>query len=59
MDPTDNLNINKQGVQIKGGALKNVLGQKWQPVIISYGCSKQLLIVEKHQYNFHAMIISI
>ena len=30
--PTDNLNINKWGVQIKrGGGLKNVLGQKWQP----------------------------
>ena len=32
--------------------MKNVLGQKWQPVITNYGCLKQLLIVEKHQYNF-------
>ena len=28
--PTDNLNINK-----RGGGLKNVLGQKWQPVPLS------------------------
>ena len=48
---TDNLNINKRGVQTKGGGLKNVLGQKWQPVIANHGCPK-LLIVEKHQYNF-------
>ena len=49
----DNLNINERRVQIKGGGgLKNVLGQKWQPVITNYGCPKQLLIVEKHQYNF-------
>ena len=34
------------------GSLKNVLGQKWQPVITNYGCLKQLLIVEKHQYDF-------
>ena len=48
-----NLNINKrEGVQIKGGRLKNVVGQKWKPVITNNGCSKQLLIVEKHQYNF-------
>ena len=39
--PTDNLNINKRGVQIKGGGLKNVLGQKWQPGITNYGCPKQ------------------
>ena len=32
--------------------MKNVLGQNWQPVITNYGCPKQLLIVEKHQYNF-------
>ena len=32
--------------------MKNVIGQKWQPVITNYGCSKQLHIVEKHQYNF-------
>ena len=50
--PTENLNINKQGVQIKGGGLKNALDQNWQPVITNYGCPKQLLIVEKHQYNF-------
>ena len=53
--PPDNLNINKQGVSNKrrgGGGLKNFLGQKWQPVITNYGCPKQLLIVEKHQYNF-------
>ena len=35
-----------------GGGLKNVLGQKWLPVITNYGCPKQLLKVEKHQYNF-------
>ena len=44
--PTDNLNINKRGVQIKrvgggqgevGGCLKIVLGQKWQPVTTNYG----------------------
>ena len=34
------------------GGLKNVLGQKWQPVITNHGCPKQLLKVEKHQYNF-------
>ena len=40
--PTDNLNINTRGGgQIKGGDLKNVLGQKWQPVITNYGCPKQ------------------
>ena len=44
--PTDNLNINKRG-GIKGG----ICCQKWQPVITKYGCPKQLLIVEKHQYN--------
>ena len=44
---TDNLNINKRGFQIKGGGLKNVLSQKWQPIITNYGCPKQLLIVEK------------
>ena len=50
---TDNLNINERRVQIKGGGgLKNVLGEKWQPVITNYGCPKQLLIVEKHQHNF-------
>ena len=39
---TDNLNINTWGGgQIKGGGLKNVLGQKWQPVISNYGCPKQ------------------
>ena len=32
--------------------LKNVLVQKWQPVITNYECPKQLLIVEKHQYTF-------
>ena len=50
---TDNLNINKQwGFQVRRGGegLKNVLAQKWQPVIIK--CPKQLLIVEKHQHNF-------
>ena len=38
--PTDNLNINKREGAIKrgGGVLKNVLGQKWQPVITNYGC---------------------
>ena len=37
--PTDNLNINKREGAIKrGGGLKNVLGQKWQPVITNYGC---------------------
>ena len=41
MGSTDNLNINKRGVQIKRGGLKNVLGQKWQPVITNYGCPKQ------------------
>ena len=37
-----------------GGSLENVLVQKCQtePVITNYGCPKQLLIVEKHQYNF-------
>ena len=55
--PTDNLNINKRGgIQIKkrggGEGLKNVLGQKWQPVIPNYECPKRLLVVEKHQYNF-------
>ena len=40
------------GVLIKGGSLKNVIVQKWQPVITHYGFPKQLLIVEKHQYNF-------
>ena len=31
------------GFQIKkgGGGLKNVVGQKWQPVITNYGCPKQ------------------
>ena len=53
----DNLNINtRREDQIKkkggGGDLKNVLGQKWQPVITNYECPKQLLTVEKHQYNF-------
>ena len=53
-EATDNLNTNKRGVQINGGGggLKNVIGQKWQPVITNYGCPKQLLTVEKHQYNF-------
>ena len=41
---TDNLNTNKwgEGGQIKGGGrcLKNVLSQKWQPVITNYGCPK-------------------
>ena len=37
---------------VGGGRLKNVLGQKWLPVITNYGCHKQLLKVEKHQYNF-------
>ena len=32
-----------------GGSLKNVLGQKWQK---TFGCPKQLLIAEKHQYYF-------
>ena len=61
--PTDNLNINKRGVQIKvcvggggGEGLKNVLGQKWQPCITNEGCPKQLLIVEKHQYNFSCSV---
>ena len=36
----------------KRGGLKNVLGQTWQSVITNYGCPKQLLMVEKHQYNF-------
>ena len=26
--------------------------QKWQSVNANYGCPKQLLIVEKHKYNF-------
>ena len=34
------------------GGLKNILGQKRQPVVTIYGCSKLLLIIEKHQYNF-------
>ena len=34
---TDNLNINKQGVQIREGGLKIVLGQKWQHVTTNYG----------------------
>ena len=51
-DPTDNLNINKRGVQIKRGGLRIVIRQKWQPVITNYGCPKRLLIVEKHKYNF-------
>ena len=52
-EATDNLNINKPGVQIKAGrGCENVVGQKWQPVITNYGCPKQLLTVEKHQYNF-------
>ena len=50
--PADNLTIKKSGE----GGLKNVLGQKWQPVITNYWCSKQLLIVEKHQYNFSCSI---
>ena len=51
--PTDDLNINKRGSPNKrGGGLKNALGQKWQPVMTNYGCPKQLLIVEKRQYNF-------
>ena len=41
MRPTDNLNINKWGVQIKKRGLKNVLGQKWQPVITNYELPKQ------------------
>ena len=40
--PRDNLNT----------SLKNVLGQKWQPIITNYGGPKQLLILEKHKYNF-------
>ena len=42
--PTDNLNINKPGSPNKvrrGGGLKNVLGQKWQPVISNHGCLLQ------------------
>ena len=36
------LYVNKRKVQIKGGIrLKNVLGQKWQPVITNYGCPEQ------------------
>ena len=35
-----------------GRGSENVLGQKWQLVITNYGFPKQLLIVEKHQYNF-------
>ena len=35
---TDNLNINTWGGgQIKGGGLKNVLGQKWQPLSLIMG----------------------
>ena len=49
---TGNLNTNKRGVQIKGQGLKNVLVQNWQPVITNYECPKQVLIVEKHQYDF-------
>ena len=49
--PTDNLNINKRGIQIKSGGLKNVIGQKRQPVITNYGCPKQPVAVKKHQYN--------
>ena len=41
-----------EGCPNKRGGLKNIFGQKWQPVITKYGCPKQLLIVEKHQYNF-------
>ena len=37
---TDTLNINKQGGKIKGGGLKIVLGQKWQPVTTNYGVTK-------------------
>ena len=44
--PTENLNINKRGgPNKKGGSLKNVLGQKWQPVITNYGCPKQNIFV--------------
>ena len=50
--PTDNLNINKRDGPNKRGSLKNVFRQKWQHVISNYGCPRQLLIVEKHQYNF-------
>ena len=52
--PTDKLNINKLGgdPNKRGSDLNNVLGQKWQPVITNFRCRKQLLIVEKHQYNF-------
>ena len=39
--PTDNLNINKRGGPNKRVGLKNVLSQKWQPVITNYGCPKQ------------------
>ena len=45
--PTDNLNINKRGggggedPNKRRGDLKNVIGQKWQPVITNYGCPKQ------------------
>ena len=35
-----------------GGEWKNFHGQNYQPVITNYECPKQLLIVEKHQYNF-------
>ena len=34
------------------GDLKNVLGQKWQPVITNYGWPRQSLNVEKPQHNF-------
>ena len=56
--PTNNLNINKRGgggrwaANKMEGGLKSALGQKWQPVITTYGCPKQLLIIEKHQHNF-------
>ena len=39
--PTDNLDMNKRGE----GGLKNVLAQKWQPVITNYGCPKQFISI--------------
>ena len=37
---TDILNINKQGEGFqnkRGGGLKIILGQKWEPVVTNYG----------------------
>ena len=46
---TDNLNINKRtGGGGRGGGLKNILGQKWQPVITNYTCPKQNFVSSRY-----------